>query len=77
MPPREPFTVKFGKSARTVEYDDPVEHILFTFDFRDQITVVLEHHAPATPRSPGYAIAFQRTKDFLASKFARVEVFGE
>ena len=30
-PPKD-FTVKFGKYAHTVEYDDPEAHILFTFD---------------------------------------------
>ena len=26
------FTVKFGKYARTIDYDDSTGHILFTFD---------------------------------------------
>jgi len=57
-PPKD-FTVKLGKYARTVEYDDPEAHILFTFEYRRAHGITLEHHAPSMPRHPRYPIAFE------------------
>ena len=82
------FTVKFGKVARTLDYDDPEEHILFTFDLGSKFdfknptgpgknSLCLEHHAPSTSRSPQYALAFERTKQYLESCGYEVEIYGE
>ena len=75
------FTVKFGKYARTLEYDEPQVHILFTFDVvskddKSVWTVCLEHHAPETPRGARYDIAFERTKQYLESRGYKVEICG-
>jgi len=77
MSSEETFTVKWGKYARTIEYDDPQEHLLFTFDIAGPKSVVLEHHAPTTPRGSRYTIAFQRTKEFLEETGAHVEIYGK
>ena len=80
--------MKFGEIARTLEYDDADDHMLFTFDMGskfdfknpnglDKNSLCLEHHAPSTPRSPRYAIAFGRTKQFLESCGYEVEIYGE
>ena len=73
------FTVKFGEIARTLDYDDPHGHILFTFDIgsKGNKSLCLEHHAPQTPRSPHYGIAFERTKQYLESCGYEVEIYGE
>ena len=77
-PPKD-FTVKFGKYARTLEYDDPQERILFTFDVgsKGNKSLCLEHHAPQMPRSPRYDIAFDRAKQYLESCGYEVEIYGE
>jgi hypothetical protein len=82
------YTVKFGKIARTLEYDDAEGHILFTFDMGSKFdfknpngpgknSLCLEHHAPSTPRSSQYAVAFERTKQYLESCGYEVEIYGE
>ena len=70
--------MKFGSIARTLEYDDPHGHLLFTFDAgsRGAKSLCLEHHAPQKPRPPQYDIAFQRTKEYLESCGYQVETFG-
>jgi hypothetical protein len=77
MSSEETFTVKWGKFARTIEYADLHEQILFTFDVAGPKSLVLEHHAAATPRSSRYGIAFQRTKEFLEATGAQVEIYGK
>ncbi len=81
MAPNTPneFTVRFGKYARTLDYDDPHGHILFTFDIgsKGNKSLCLEHHAPQTSRSQQYGIAFERTKKYLESCGYEVEVYGE
>ena len=74
-PPKD-FTVKFGKYAHTVEYDDPEAHILFTFDIDGPHSITLEHHAPSMPRHPRYPIAFQRVKQFLEKPGTEVNIYG-
>ncbi|MBI3415616.1 MAG: hypothetical protein HY043_09910 [Verrucomicrobia bacterium] len=73
------FTVKLGKLARTIDYDDPHGHILFTFDAgsKGNTSLCLEHHAPQTSRTPRYAIAFERAKQYLESCGYEVEIYGE
>jgi hypothetical protein len=82
------YTLKLGKYARTIEYDDADEHILFTFDLGSKFdfknpsgpgknSLSLEHHPPSTPRSPRYALAFERTKQFMESHGFDVEIYGE
>jgi hypothetical protein len=72
------FTVKFGKYARTIDYDDSIGHILFTFDGseRGPHTLTLEHHSPQN-RAPNYGIAFERVKQHLESIGYEVEIYGE
>jgi hypothetical protein len=70
------FRVKFGKYARTVEYDDREVHILFTFDIDGPHSIILEHHAPSMPRHPRYAIAFERVKQFLEKPGTDVQIYG-
>ncbi len=82
------FTVKFGKIAHTIDYDDAAGHILFTldvgskFDFKNpsgpgKNSLCLEHHPADWPRSPRYAVAFERTKQYLESCGYEVEIYGE
>jgi hypothetical protein len=86
-PPKD-FTVKFGKFARTIEYDDSDDHILFTFDVGSKFdfknpsgpgknSLCLEHYPPSMSRSLRYSIAFERTKQFLESCGYEVEIYGE
>jgi len=81
MPSEQPkdFTVKFGKYARTLEYDDHQVHILFTFDLgsKGNKSLCLEYHAPQTPRGPRYDVAFDRTKQYLESCGYEVEIYGK
>ncbi len=73
------FTVRFGKAGRTLEYDDRHGHILFTIDTgsKGNKSLCLEHHAPRTPRSPQYNIAFERAKKYLEACGYEVEIYGE
>jgi hypothetical protein len=73
------FTVRFGKHARTLNYDDPHDHFLFTFDIgsKGNKSLCLEHHAPQAPRRPRYGIAFERTKKYLESCGYEVEIYGK
>ena len=73
------FAVRFGKIARTLEYDDAHGRIVFTFDLGSQgnKSLCLEHHAPKTPRAQQYDLAFERTKQFLESHGYQVETYGE
>jgi hypothetical protein len=70
------YSVKFGRYARTLEYDDPHGQIIFTFDGRSKggNSLVLEHHPPSMPRSPQYDVAFARTKEFLEAHGYDVQV---
>ena len=72
------FTVRFGKYARTIDYDDSTGHILFTFDSseRGPHTLCLEHHSPQK-RGPNYGVAFERVKQHLESLGYEVEIYGE
>jgi len=75
-----PFKVQFGKIARTLDYTDAAGSLMFTFDISGKESgapLVLEHWATATPRDSRYALAFQRTKEFLESRGYVVEVWGE
>jgi hypothetical protein len=73
------FTVKFGKMARTLDYVAEGVHFVFTFDVASQgsgASLVLEHWASGTARGSGYAVAFERTRDFLLSRGYSVQIFG-
>jgi hypothetical protein len=81
------FTVKFGKYARTIDYDDAAGHILFTFDVGSKFdfknlsgpgknSLCLEHHSPQK-RGPNYGIAFERVKQHLESIGYEVEICGK
>ena len=63
------YSVKFGRIARTLEYDDAHGQIVFTFDIgsKGKKSLVLEHYPPAMARSPRYDMAFDRSKQFLES----------
>ena len=82
------FTVKFGKYARTIDYDDAAGHILFTFDAGSKFdfknpsgpgknSLCLEYYAPQASRSPNYGIAFERVKGHLESLGYEVEICGK
>jgi hypothetical protein len=82
------FTVTFGKVARTVDYEDSQERLVFTFDAGSKFdfknpngpgknSICLEHYPPSMSRSPRYGIAFERTKQFLESRGFDVEIYGE
>jgi hypothetical protein len=86
--PRKDFTVKFGKYARTLEYEDAEGCIRFTFDAGSKFdfknpsgagkdSLCLEHHGSSTPRTARYVLAFERTKQFLESCGYDVEIYGE
>ena len=64
------YSVKFGRAARTLEYDDPHGQIVFTFDggSKGENSLVLEHYPPSMQRSPRYDVAFVRTKQFLEAR---------
>jgi hypothetical protein len=72
------FTVRFGKIARTIEYDDAQGHLGFAVDrgAGGGKSLVLEHYEPRKQTVPRYAIAFERTKRFLESRGYQVEVYG-
>jgi hypothetical protein len=72
------FTVKFGKIARTLDYNDPEGHLVFTFDRGPggDKSICLEHHAPRKQSVPRYSIAFERAKEFLESCDYQVEIHG-
>src|ERR1700735_3577789 len=72
------FSVKFGKTARTLEYNDPEGHLTFTFDqgSRDK-SLCLEHFPARKQIAPRYGIAFERAKEFLQSKGYKVEMYGD
>ena len=72
------FSIKFGRIARTIEYDDGNMQLVFTFDFGDAgKRVVLEHFSSDKQRPVQYSIAFQRTKEYLASCGYHVGVHGQ
>ncbi len=77
MPSNE-YTLKFGRVARTLEYDDPQGHIVFTFDLGQggDKSLCLEHYLPQNQRVPRYRIAFARAKEYLESCGYSVEVYG-
>ena len=79
------FTVRFGKIARTLEYEDSEGRIGFGFDGspKGQKHLVLEHGATAgdfktvIPRGARYDLAFERVRQYLVSCGYEVEIFGE
>jgi hypothetical protein len=72
-----PYTVAFGKSARTLEYRDGVRFVIFTFDLsRDAQTIFLEHHGVRDLRPTNYDEAFSRSKQFLQALGYKVEEDG-
>jgi hypothetical protein len=77
MSPNE-FTTKFGKVARTLEYEDPQGHLVFTFDLGSggDKSLCLEHFTPQSQRVPRYRVAFERAKEYLESCGYQVEIFG-
>ena len=84
--PKE-FTVKWGKYARTLEYEDAEGSFIFTFDLGSQYdskdssrpggrSLCLEHHGSRTKRDSRYSRAFERAKQFLESFGYDVEIYG-
>jgi len=72
-----PFTVAFGKTARTLEYRDGVGLVMFTFDISsDGRTLFLEHHGVRKARPSNYEEAFSRSKRFLQARGYKVEEEG-
>lgn len=74
------FTVRFGKTARTIDYTDGIGILVFTFDVSGKnpgARLVLEHWAKTTPRDMRYPTAFKCTKEFLESCGYVVEIWGE
>ena len=81
------FTVKFGRIAHTIDYDDSTGHILFTLDVGSKVdlksltgpikNLCLEYYAPRASHSPNYDIAFERVKQHLESLGYEVEIYGE
>jgi hypothetical protein len=73
------YTVRFSRFARVLECDGPAGRIDFTFDgsAKGAKTLVLEHHAPNTQRSPQYDAAFQSAKQFLESCGYEVDIHGK
>jgi hypothetical protein len=61
------FSVRFGRTARTLEYEDLRGKLVFTFDVdpNDGKSIVLEHYPASMPLGPEYGVAFDRTKKFL------------
>jgi hypothetical protein len=45
------FSVRFGKYARTIEYEGGEAQIVFTFDINGARSITLEHHSPTTLRT--------------------------
>jgi hypothetical protein len=70
------FTVKIGKIARTLEYEDADGRMMFAFDGspKGPKHLVLEHGAmdgdvkTEIPRGARYDIAFERTRQYLLSR---------
>jgi calcineurin-like phosphoesterase family protein len=64
------YSVKFGRTARTLEYDDTHGQVIFTFDVGSEHgkSLVLEHYPSSMARSPRYDVAFDRTKQFLEAR---------
>ena len=79
------FSVRFGKIARTLEYDDSEGRIVFAFDGspKGPKHVVLEHGATAgdfkteIPRGARFDLAFERARQYLLSCGYEVEIFDE
>jgi hypothetical protein len=74
----DPYTVKFGRIGRTLEYNDAHGAVLFTFDLgsKGSKSLCLEHHPPARRRTSNYDIAFKRTLLYMQSCGYEVETFG-
>jgi hypothetical protein len=80
------FTVKFGKEARAVHYEDSEGEIVFTFDVGSKFdfncpskhgdSICLEYHGSRATRDARYHLAFQRTKQYLDSCGYEVESYG-
>jgi hypothetical protein len=72
------FTVKFGRAARTLEYEDHHLQLIFTFDLGSGggKSLCLEHWSPHNQRVPQYGLAFNRVKQYLESCGYQVEVSG-
>ena len=79
------FTVRVGKIARTLEYEDSEGRMMFAFDGspKGQKHLVLEHGAmdgdikTEIPRGARYDLAFERTRQYLLSRGYEVEIYGE
>ena len=73
------FTVKFGSTARTLEYDDHQGHLVFSFDVGSggDKSLCLEHLSPQNQRVPRYRLAFERAKQYLESCGYHVETYGD
>jgi hypothetical protein len=73
------FTVKFGRTARTLEYDDHQGQLVFSVDLGSggDKSLCLEHWSPQNQRVPRYRLAFERAKQYLESCGYHVETYGD
>jgi hypothetical protein len=73
----QPYTVTFGKVARTLVYEDPECRFVFTFEQSLDGVTHFEHHIPQQQYAPGYRITFERTKEFFESRGRQVKIHGD
>jgi hypothetical protein len=76
------YKISFGAVARTLLYEDSEGTICFTFDvdtIKGQQTIILERYWKSMIESEQLRIdfAFERAKEYLASRGYKVEIFGE
>lgn len=73
-----PFQVKFGKTARTIEYRDEFGPVAFTLEWeKAEKLLVLEHHAARRGRLSNYDAAYVRTRTFLENAGYEVRESGQ
>jgi hypothetical protein len=72
-----PYTVSFGKVARSLVYEDSECHFVFTFERGLDGVTHLEHHIPQQQYVPRYRTAFERTKEFLEFRGHQVKIYGD
>jgi hypothetical protein len=71
------FTVKFGRIARTILYQDSEGELTFTLDSspNGRHSITLEHHPLVARKDDRYDIAFERAKQHLESCGFQVETY--
>lgn len=61
------FEIKFGKTARTIQYKDLKGEIIFTFDFNANREIEVEPSHGPNGQELRYKTAFERTIEFVKS----------